>query len=82
VRTTRISLPHLYRPRDYQRDFFTALHSGKYRIFVKNWHRRAGKDLTDWNATIELTAEGPMTTKYAFPTSDMARDNLWEGLHQ
>lgn len=75
---TRVSLPHLYKPRDYQLPFWDAFHSGNYRIFVKNWHRRAGKDLTDWNAAIERTAEEPMTAKYAFPTNDMARDNLWE----
>ena len=76
--TKTISLPHIYKPRDYQLPFFEALHSGKYNIFVKNWHRRAGKDLTDWNAAIELAAEDVMSIKYAFPTSDMARDNLWE----
>ena len=82
--TTTISLPHIYKSRDYQQDFWDAFHSegihkGKeYKIFVKNWHRRAGKDMTDWNAAIERTAEEPMTCKYIFPTSDMARDNLWE----
>lgn len=84
MQTTTISLPHLYRSRDYQDDFWDAfhgegIHKGKnYKIFVKVWHRRAGKDLTDWNAAIERTAEEPMTCKYAFPTNDMARENLWE----
>lgn len=79
-----IELPHLYESRDYQEDFWDAfhgegLHEGKeYDIFVLNWHRRAGKDMTCWNAAIERTAEEPMTCKYAFPTGDMARDNLWE----
>lgn len=81
---TVISLPHIYQERDYQRDFWDAFHGegayvGKdYKIFVLNWHRRAGKDMTCWNAAIERTAEEPMTCKYAFPTNDMARDNLWE----
>lgn len=79
-----IKLPHLYAKRDYQQDSWDAFHGvgahkGKnYRIFVFNWHRRAGKDMTNWNMAIERTAEQPMTTKYAFPTSDMSRDNLWE----
>lgn len=73
-----IRLPHIFKPRDYQRPFFDALNSDKYKIFVLNWHRRAGKDLTCWNAAIEKTAEKVMTTKYGFPTNDMARDNLWE----
>lgn len=73
-----IKLPHIYKPRSYQKPFFSALHNGKYKMFVKVWHRRAGKDMTDWNAAIEMTAEQVMSTKYAFPTNDMARDNLWE----
>lgn len=81
---TRIKLPYKYRARKYQLDFWDAFHGegaheGKtYKVFVKVWHRRGGKDLTDWNATIERTAETPMRSTYAFPTSDMARDNLWE----
>lgn len=77
-------MPHKYKARDYQRDFWDAFHGegehkGKtYNIYVLNWHRRAGKDMTCWNAAIERTAEEPMTCKYAFPTNDMARDNLWE----
>ena len=81
---TEITLPYLYKRRDYQKDAWDAFHGvrahkgKKYRIFVFNWHRRAGKDMTNWNMAIERTAEMPMTTKYAFPTSDMSRDNLWE----
>jgi phage terminase large subunit len=81
---TLIQLPHIYEARDYQQDFWDAFHGegehkGKnYKVFVKVWHRRAGKDLTDWNAAIERTAEEPMRTTYAFPTADMSRDNLWE----
>lgn len=81
---TTIKLPHIYRARDYQQDFWDAFHGEgkhagkKYKIFVKIWHRRAGKDMTDWNAAIERTAEEPMSVKYGFPTNDMARDNLWE----
>lgn len=81
---TTVSLPHLYESRDYQDDFWDAfhgegIHEGKnYKIFALNWHRRAGKDMTCWNAAIERVAEEPMTCKYAFPTNDMARENLWE----
>jgi phage terminase large subunit len=79
-----IELPHIYESRDYQDDFWDAwhgegAHAGKeYDIYVLNWHRRAGKDMTCWNAAIERTSEESMTTKYGFPTGDMARDNLWE----
>jgi phage terminase large subunit len=83
--TQTISLPHLYEARDYQQDFWDAwygigAHEGKdYDIFVLNWHRRGGKDMTCWNASIEYTVEHEgSTTKYGFPTNDMARANLWE----
>lgn len=81
---TLIQLPYMYEARDYQQDFWDAFHgvgkhAGKnYKVFVKVWHRRGGKDMTDWNAAIERGAEEPMTIKYGFPTNDMARDNLWE----
>lgn len=75
---TLLRLPHIYRQRDYQEEFWNAWHSPRYDIFVLNWHRRAGKDVTCWNAAIDYAAEEPMTVKYAFPTGDMARDNLWE----
>lgn len=82
--TKTISLPHIYRARDYQQDWWDAFHgTGKhkgknYKIFVFNIHRRGGKDISNWNMAIERTAEEPMTCKYIFPTNDMARDNLWE----
>jgi len=73
-----LRLPHIYKERDYQEEFWNAWHSQKYDIFVLNCPRRAGKDVTCWNAAIDYAAEEPMTVKYAFPTGDMARDNLWE----
>lgn len=82
--TQTISLPHLYEARDYQQDWWDAFHGegahkGKeYKIFVFNIHRRGGKDISNWNMAIERTAEEPMRSTYVFPTSDMARDNLWE----
>jgi len=82
--TKTISLPHIYKAREYQDDAWEAFHgvgahkNKNYRIFVFNWHRRAGKDMTCWNMAIERTAESPQTCKYAFPTNDMARANLWE----
>lgn len=80
-----IELPYKYEARSYQDDFWDAwygegAHEGKhYDIFVLNWHRRAGKDMTCWNAAIEYTWEmDGGTCKYGFPTNDMARANLWE----
>lgn len=84
MQPTAIKLPHIYRARNYQKDFWDAFHGTgahygrKYKIFVKVWHRRGGKDMTDWNAIIERVAETHASGKYFFPTNDMARDNLWD----
>lgn len=81
---TEIELPHKYTARYYQEDWWDALHGegrhvGKnYNVFVFNVHRRGGKDISNWNMAIERTAETQATTKYVFPTNDMALDNLWE----
>ncbi len=83
-REVTLELPYLYEEREYQHDAWDALHGeGRhkdkhYNVFVFNWHRRAGKDMTNWNMAIERQAEDPSTTKYFFPTGDMSRDNLWE----
>lgn len=80
-----LELPYKYEARAYQQDFWDAwygenAHKDKeYDIYVLIWHRRAGKDMTCWNASIEYTWEmNGGTCKYGFPTNDMARANLWE----
>lgn len=84
--TQTISLPYIYEARDYQQDWWDAfrgegIHVGKnYKIFVFNIHRRGGKDISNWNMSIERTAEEPMACRYFFPTNDMARENLWESI--
>ena len=80
---TVIKLPHIYRARDYQKDFWDALHGEgkhkgkKYWLFVLIWHRRGGKDLTSWNAAIEHGAENIETIKYGFPTGEVTVSYLY-----
>lgn len=69
-----------YEPRDYQKPFWDAWQSNKYTRFVKVWHRRAGKDLTDFNLCIRLALQRPQTITYVFPTLKMGREILWEGM--
>lgn len=72
-----ILLPYGYEPRNYQLPLLDALDSGtKYASVV--WHRRAGKDLACWNYAIKRAALQKMDVVYIYPTSEMAKDNLWE----
>lgn len=72
--------PDKYKPRSYQLPFWRAFDSGIYTKFVKVWHRRAGKDLTDFNLAIRECINHPITVTYAFPTLKMGREILWEGM--
>lgn len=69
-----------YVARDYQKSFWDAWDSGKYNKFVKVWHRRAGKDLTDFNVEIKEAVKTPQTIVHVFPTLKMGREILWEGM--
>lgn len=69
-----------YVPRPYQQPFWDAWNSGKYSKFVKVWHRRAGKDLTDFNLCIREAIRQPQVITYVFPTLKMGREILWEGM--
>lgn len=73
-------VPHNYSPRKYQLPFWQAFDSGKYTRFVKIWHRRAGKDTTDFNFAVRECVRKPQLITYAFPTLKMGREILWEGL--
>lgn len=78
--TTEIDLPYNYERRWYQVEFERAFNSGKYTRFIKVWHRRAGKDLDDWNTAISYAAENPgIIVTYVFPTLKMGREIIWEG---
>ncbi len=75
----KVSLPYNYQPRDYQRPFLEAMSSGVKRA-VCVWHRRAGKDKTFLNMTINQMAQRVGTYYYYFPTLSMGRRILWDGI--
>lgn len=75
-----ITIPHNYTPRSYQRDFWAAFDSGKYNRFVQVWHRRSGKDITDFNLVVREALREPQIITYVFPTLVMGRQILWEGM--
>lgn len=75
-----IIYPNHYQPRKYQLNFWKAFDSGKYHKFVKVWHRRSGKDLTDFSLAIRECIRKPQVVTYVFPTLKMGREVLWEGM--
>ncbi len=74
-----VSLPFLFKPREYQKALMTQVPRHYSRgIFI--WHRRAGKDLTSWNHLIVEAIKKKAIYYYFFPTYKQGRKALWEAL--
>ena len=74
-----ITLPHRYRPRDYQLPLLRAIDNGIKHIFVL-MHRRAGKDITLWNAFIKRAFQVKGLHYYLLPTYAQAKKVIWDGM--
>lgn len=75
----KITLPHVYRPRDYQFPLFSCLDNG-YKRGAVIWHRRAGKDLTFVNILVKECFKRVGTYFYILPFYKQARIIIWEGI--
>jgi len=75
----QIPIPYNFTPRSYQDPFFVAMNTG-FKRAVLIWHRRAGKDVTALNYTIEQMLERVGTYYYFFPTYAQGKKVLWKGL--
>ena len=71
-------IPHLYRPREYQKPLYNCLAKG-YRRGVAVMHRRSGKDITAFNLCIKEAYKRPGAYYYFFPTYTQGRKILWDG---
>lgn len=78
VPAPRIRLPYNYTPRDYQLPTWKMRHGGCKRT-IKVWHRRAGKDLDDWNFLVAEAAKNVGMYWHVFPYYKQARTSVWEG---
>jgi phage terminase large subunit len=76
----KVSLPHKYSCRVYQRPLFQAMNVEKKRKAILVWHRRAGKDKSVVNFTAEKTQERVGAYYYIFPKYRQGRKVLWEGI--
>jgi hypothetical protein len=74
-----ISVPHKWRPRDYQKDLWAALEGGCKRA-VAVWHRRAGKDSVSLNWTIREAFRRPGMYWHILPTYKQGRKIVWNGM--
>ena len=72
-----ITLPHNYKPRDYQLNLLKALDSGKKRALIV-WNRRSGKDKTCFNYMIRKSLERVGTYFYFLPTYAQAKRVIWD----
>lgn len=74
-----ITLPHEWTPRDYQAPLLSKMDKGIKRA-IQVWHRRGGKDLTDFNYTIAQTQRRVGAYWHVFPTYKQGRKAIWEGV--
>lgn len=72
----QITIPHLYKPRDYQLDFLKA--QQRFKIFVV--HRRGGKSMTALNEQIRKTQLKKGIYYYFLPTYRQAKSVIWDDL--
>jgi len=74
----KIRIPTI-EPRDYQTPFLKAFDSG-IQYSVISWHRRAGKDVTSFNAMIKRAIQTTGNYYYLFPTRAWAQRALWDNI--
>jgi phage terminase large subunit len=79
LRQIDIDLPHAFKCRDYQKEFFVNMSQGKKRA-VLVWHRRAGKEKVCWNFMIKEAAKKVGIYYYFFPHFAQGRKILWDGV--
>ena len=76
---TKITIPYMFTPRQYQLELFKAMDSGKKRALVV-WSRRAGKDKCCINYMIKEMFRRVGVYYYFFPTYEQGRKAMWEGI--
>lgn len=74
--TKEITIPHQYKPRDYQLEFLEAPQRFKIAVF----HRRAGKSKTALNQQIARTQKKKGVYYYFLPTYRQAKTVCWDTL--
>lgn len=75
----KIRIPYRFEPRPYQVPLLQAMDSG-FKRAVQVWHRRAGKEKTDFGGVmVKKAVERVGTYFYVFPELKQGRKILWDG---
>jgi phage terminase large subunit len=74
----KIKIPTI-EPREYQLPFLEAFDKGA-QYSVISWHRRAGKDVTSFNAMMKRAITTAGNYYYLFPTRAWAQRALWDNI--
>lgn len=80
----RVSLPHNWRPREYQQEYLSHMFAGGQFPTRKRaqlvWHRRAGKDSTVINSLAVAAHIRTGTYWHMLPTLNQGRKVVWNGV--
>lgn len=71
-----ITIPHQYKPRDYQLEFLKS----KARFKIAVWHRRGGKSKTVLNEQVRKALSSKGIYYYFLPTYKQAKQVVWDSL--
>ena len=75
-----ITLPHNWRPRDYQIPMWRYMeHGGRRSVLL--WHRRAGKDDNSLRYLASAAMEKTATYWYLLPKAVQVRRAIWEAVN-
>ena len=73
-----ITIPHRFKPREYQIPVLRAIDNGAKRL-VLVWARRSGKDKVAWNIIVKKACERVGTYYYFAPTFTQGKRIIWDG---
>lgn len=74
-----IQVPRYYAPRPYQRAAWARRLSGKYDVYLKIWHRQAGKDSDDIQFGLKQIYDTPgIQSAYVGLDNKWIRRNIWD----
>jgi phage terminase large subunit len=74
-----ITIPHKFKPRDYQLNFLKALDSGITRAIIV-WNRRSGKDKVCFNYLVRKAIEKVGTYYYFLPSYNQSKKVIWDNI--
>lgn len=75
----KITIPHQFKPREYQLNLLKAIDRGVTRAIIV-WNRRSGKDKTCFNLMVKKAFERVGTYYYFLPTYSQAKKVIWDNI--